>query len=72
MFCCLKFVSLVYVTISINMMPLVIVFISYFTIGEKFTYMDLFILLVTLVGVTLISIGFRDDHFLEDEADEQE
>ena len=54
-----KYLSMVYVGISMNCAPLVTVFLSYLMVGEKLKKMDMLMILVTFVGVTLISIGFK-------------
>ena len=54
----IKYLSLIYIGLTYNVTPLVTVFMSYFMIGEQIKYMDLFLLLITLIGAGLITIGY--------------
>ena len=58
-----RHLSLVYVSLSGNVTPVVTVFMSYLLTGERFTGMDCFLLMVCLSGCTFITIGFNDQHF---------
>ena len=67
----IKYMSLVYISLIGYITPVVVVFMSYLTIGEQFKCLDLFLLLISFVGVCLIGIGFHDKHFKEHKDDEK-
>jgi len=57
MFTIVKYLSLVYIGLAQNLTPLVTVIMSYFATGERLKLLDLFLIFITFVGVTCITIG---------------
>jgi len=53
-----KYLSLVYIGLAQNIAPLVTIVMSYFMIGEKLKPIDIFLIIITCAGVTLITLGF--------------
>ena len=52
--------SLVYIGLAQNVTPLVTVFMSYIMTGEKLKSSDIYLIIVTFIGVTLITAGYRE------------
>ena len=58
-----KYLSLMYIGLTQNISPVLTVFLSYLFVGERVKLMDLFLLGVTLAGVTLITVGYSDNYY---------
>ena len=57
-FLVIKYVSLNFTTVTRNLTPLITIFIGAWLLKTKIKMFDLFVSLVSLVGVILIIIGF--------------
>ena len=60
-----KYVSLVYIGLTYNISPVATVVLSYFILGERLSLMNLVLFAVTLTGVVLIILGYKDDYYME-------
>ena len=60
-----KYLSLVYDGIARNTVPLVVVILSYFMSGLRVKSKDLILIVVTFVGVSLITIGYEKPKSVE-------
>jgi drug/metabolite transporter (DMT)-like permease len=58
-----KYVSLVYIGLTYNISPVATVVMSYVILGEKLSLTNLILFGVTLAGVILIVIGYKDDYY---------
>ena len=58
-FTIVKYLSLVYIGLAQNCTPLVTVIMSYLMTGEEIVCVDILLILITFVGVTLVTIGFK-------------
>jgi len=55
------YISLVYQSIASNFTPIFTMFLSYFMTGEKITKIDLSFVLFSLIGVTMTTIGLKEE-----------
>lgn len=66
-----KYLSLIYVGLSTNSSPLVVMIMSYYFFGERMKSVDIFCLCITLTGVIIIVFGRtvteKDEEALETE-----
>ena len=71
-FTIVKYLSLIYIGLAQNVAPMVTIIMSYYMTGEKLKIIDIFIILITFIGVSLISYGFNSENLnFGDEVDEE-
>lgn len=57
----IKYISLVFVGIVNNLSPILTMCLAYFTVKERFKFADILFIVVSLIGVTLTTIGIKDN-----------
>lgn len=62
-----KNIDLVFQGIARNLTPIATVILAYFMTKERFSRLDQFFILVSLVGVILVNVGAGEKRKLEDE-----
>jgi len=57
----IKYISLVFVGIVNNLSPILTMCLAYFTVKERFKFTDILFIVVSLFGVTLTTLGIKEN-----------